>query len=264
MPKETLNETYQYRELDIKRGAIALLSHWKGILGFTFIVTLGIFSLGVYSVKTTFQGNAVLSIGGIKDEPLETYNQIIDTLVTDKDVSTAKSSNEKTFSFAVIGSSPASVKEKTDRLVKEILDRHAATLEQKLKTKNALLNGQIDIIKQSLEKNQKNLASFQAVVDRLSSSNFAFDGQGLAAQGYLNALNTVLEKQDRLQERLQTLQTELPVISEASKQNGEANVSPIPPGKRIGTMTISAGILALFLACLFAMIAEWWRKNRTR
>jgi len=256
------NETYQYREIDVREAIGILVNHRKSIIGFTAIATLGIFLLSVFSVKTTFQGNAVLSIGHIEGEPIETYNQIIDTLLTDKNVRTSKSSNEKTVSLSVEESSLARAKEKIELLVKGILERHAVILEQEVKEKSDLLNGQIAILNQSLEKNQKQLVIFQAALDRFSSTNFIYEGQGLAVPAYLSSFNNAVEKDTGIRERLQPLQAKLPVAFEASKQVGEPSITSIPSGKRIAVSTISAAMLGLFVSCLWAFANAWWQKIR--
>ena len=261
MQKEISERPYHYQEIDIAKALVTVVARWKFIFAFTSVVTIGVLVLGLFFVKTTFRGDATLSVGAIGTEPIETYNQILDTLVADKDVSIERSSNEKTLLLNVSGLTLQDTKKKTERIVKEILDRHAVILNQSLKEKNALLNAQIDRLKQSFEKIQKNLDTFQAVVYRLSSSNFTFEGQGLAIQGYLNALGDSVAKETLLQERLETLQDKLPILSQASRQAGEVVVLPIPPNKHIAILTTVAFVLSLFTASLWVLIKEWLRKN---
>lgn len=263
MAKTKNDETYQYREIDLSKGIQTLVRHGKGIIGFTVVATLGIFLLGMFSIKTTFQGNVVLSIGNIGGEATEAYNQIVDTLIADKNVSTEKSGNEKTISIKVEGSSSENVKEKTERLAKEILDRHIVTRETKIKAKETIIANQIETLNQSLVKNQRQMESFQVVFDRLSASNFVFEGQAIAAQGYLNALNALSEKEIGIKERLQALQSQLPITSEESKQT-KFSISPNSPAKRITVITISGALLALFVSSLWAFVEEWWKENRLR
>lgn len=236
----------EYEEINLVDYLRILKRQGRTIITITLVVTLVSFLVTVISPATTYESQAILEIGTIKNTPLANIQEVINELVREGNIQAKPQEGSSTnVVITANDSSPVKTEELLKEATKKVIQEHAILYEKQIN----LLNDQIQSDATELQSFSRYFFRFQQLLNR---PGLADAYQVTFLQGYLllrDRIAGIKENIDNLQ--LQKLASQKTALLGTIKTTQA--LSP--------KITVPLGILLGFvLAVLWVFIKEWWDK----
>lgn len=240
-----------YREIDLLSYIRIVRKHFNSILFTGLVFAFITFVFSIYSLDTTYEARAVISIGNFQGTPLETADQITDGLtLADSRIKVTRGASAAVLSISTRAKTPDEASTHLDSAIQHTLERHKELFAGRSK----ILEEQTAFLKGIFEENESRVVRFQQMVDRLSPYDLP---QATALQGYLGVYNSGIGVRTALERELRGLQLQALDFQETKLIWGP-DVKPISPSKNIAANMIAAFVLGAFLSVVWVFSRMWW------
>jgi hypothetical protein len=251
----------EYQSINVIDYVKTIKTHLRSIIAIAVSLMIIAILLGIIIEPTiTYRSDAVISIGTIQEELIETREEVIESLNVIDGITTSENKNSTFIFVSSQGFSRQEAKENIEKALNPLFERHDLIYKQAKKKFDSKVQAQKIIYERSLAENETLRLRSLTMTNVLSINDPA---QVQALKTYLEIYASTLINKERIEleshdlafQELPYKETRLQMPLRVTQITGFGNL-------RVVTNALVGLFLGLLLGTFWAFSKTWWIKNK--